>query len=147
MRYLLHLCWITLAFTASAGNYQAHAAEKLPARLNTIQKIDTVVGKGREAEVGFTAHVHYSGWLYDAKRKDGKARQFDSSLERKTPFSFTLGGGQVIEGWDQGVQGMRVGGKRTLFIPAELGYGRRGAGAIIPPNADLVFDVELLGLE
>ncbi|MCX8518717.1 MAG: FKBP-type peptidyl-prolyl cis-trans isomerase [Methylophilaceae bacterium] len=147
MRYLLHLCWLGLAFTASAGNYQAHAAENLPAHLNTLQKIDTVIGKGREAEVGFTARVHYSGWLYDAKRKAGKAQQFDSSLERKTPFSFTLGGGQVIEGWDQGVRGMRVGGKRTLFIPAELGYGRRGAGTIIPPNADLVFDVELLGLE
>lgn len=105
---------------------------------------DTVVGKGVEAVSGKTVFVHYTGWL-DEKGKHGK--KFDSSLDRGKPFSFPLGAGMVIKGWDEGVAGMKVGGKRTLMIPANLGYGARGAGAAIPPNADLIFDVELLDVK
>jgi FKBP-type peptidyl-prolyl cis-trans isomerase FkpA len=88
--------------------------------------------------------VHYTGWLYDPARPDGKGKKFDSSVDRGEPFVFPLGGGRVISGWDQGVAGMKVGGKRTLVIPASMGYGDRGAGGVIPPNATLIFDVELL---
>jgi FKBP-type peptidyl-prolyl cis-trans isomerase len=88
--------------------------------------------------------VHYTGWLYDAKAADKHGKKFDSSKDHGEPFSFKLGGGQVIRGWDQGVAGMKVGGTRTLVIPSELGYGQRGAGGAIPPNATLLFDVELL---
>lgn len=112
-----------------------------------LQKIDTQVGTGREAEIGFNVTVHYTGWLYDANAKDHKGTKFDSSLDRREPFNFFLGGQQVIQGWDEGVQGMKVGGKRTLIIPSEMGYGSRGAGGVIPPNAALVFDVELLNVK
>jgi FKBP-type peptidyl-prolyl cis-trans isomerase len=104
-------------------------------------------GDGEEAAAGKVAVVHYTGWLYDADADDKKGTKFDSSRDRGQPFSFPLGAGRVIQGWDQGVAGMRVGGRRLLIIPAELGYGSRGAGGVIPPNAVLVFDVELLGLE
>jgi FKBP-type peptidyl-prolyl cis-trans isomerase FkpA len=90
--------------------------------------------------------VHYTGWLYDPSKPEGHGQKFDSSLDRGDPFSFSLGGGQVIRGWDQGVAGMKVGGKRTLIIPSHLGYGARGAGGVIPPYATLIFDVELLGI-
>ncbi|HEY8354752.1 MAG TPA: FKBP-type peptidyl-prolyl cis-trans isomerase [Methylophilaceae bacterium] len=110
-------------------------------------KIDTLEGTGREAEIGFNVTVHYTGWLYDPSKPDKKGQKFDSSVDRGEPFVFFLGGGQVIQGWDQGFAGMRVGGKRTLIIPPEMGYGARGAGGVIPPNATLVFDVELLGVK
>jgi FKBP-type peptidyl-prolyl cis-trans isomerase len=100
---------------------------------------DQVVGTGAEAVAGKTVDVHYTGWLTNGKK-------FDSSVDRGQPFSFPLGAGRVIKGWDEGVQGMKVGGKRKLTIPSELGYGSRGAGGVIPPNATLVFDVELLGV-
>jgi FKBP-type peptidyl-prolyl cis-trans isomerase FkpA len=90
--------------------------------------------------------VHYTGWLHDAAASDGHGRKFDSSHDRGEPFRFHLGGGQVIRGWDDGVAGMKVGGKRTLIIPPEMGYGARGAGGVIPPNATLVFDVELVAV-
>ena len=108
-----------------------------------LVKTDSVVGKGKEAVSGATVVVNYTGWLHDAAAKGNKGKQFDSSIGRG-PFSFPLGAGRVIPGWDQGVAGMKVGGKRTLVIPPELGYGSRGAGGVIPPNATLVFDVELL---
>ena len=112
-----------------------------------FQKIDTVVGTGEEAEVGKTVNVHYTGWLYDENAPDKKGKKFDSSLDRKEHFSFMLGAGRVIKGWDQGVTGMKVGGKRTLIIPSSMAYGTRGAGNIIPPNATLIFDVELISLK
>jgi peptidylprolyl isomerase len=105
-----------------------------------LKYIDMVVGKGDLPKQGSTVSVHYTGYLIDGKK-------FDSSVDRKEAFSFTLGVGQVIKGWDEGVASMQVGGKRKLIIPPQLGYGARGAGNVIPPNAELVFDVELLGLK
>ena len=109
-------------------------------------KTDTKVGTGAEAVTGHGVSVHYTGWLYDAAAPEHKGAKFDSSRDRGQPFEFALGAGDVIKGWDQGVAGMKVGGQRTLVIPPELGYGARGAGGVIPPNATLVFDVELLGV-
>ena len=105
---------------------------------------DGRVGTGAEALGGRTVTVHYTGWLYDDSRPDRKGAKFDSSRDRNEPFSLELGGGQVITGWDEGVAGMKVGGQRTLTIPRAIGYGARGAGGLIPPNATLLFDVELL---
>ena len=107
-----------------------------------LQFEDTVVGSGAEAKPGRNVVVHYTGWLYDNGQQGAK---FDSSKDRGEPFIFALGEGMVIQGWDEGVQGMKVGGQRTLIIPANLGYGARGAGGVIPPHATLKFDVELLG--
>ena len=100
---------------------------------------DQIVGEGDEAVAGQTVEVHYTGWLTDGTK-------FDSSHDRDQTFSFKLGAGQVIAGWDQGVAGMKIGGMRKLTIPAELGYGERGAGGVIPPNATLIFKVELIGV-
>jgi len=108
---------------------------------------DHEIGSGALAEHGTRVTVHYTGWLYDAEAPGNKGRKFDSSRDRDEPFAFDLGAGQVIAGWDQGVAGMQVGGRRTLVIPPELGYGARGAGGVIPPNATLVFEVELLAVE
>jgi FKBP-type peptidyl-prolyl cis-trans isomerase FkpA len=109
-----------------------------------LQYKDSVVGEGDEAKKGQSVTVHYTGWLF----KDGeKGAKFDSSLDRRDPFVFALGAGMVIRGWDEGVAGMKVGGERTLIIPAELGYGARGAGGVIPPNATLQFDVQLLAVK
>ena len=107
-----------------------------------LQFEDTVVGTGADAKPGRNVTVHYTGWLYEDGEQGAK---FDSSKDRGEPFIFPLGGGMVIKGWDEGVQGMKEGGQRTLIIPADLGYGARGAGGVIPPNATLKFDVELLG--
>jgi FKBP-type peptidyl-prolyl cis-trans isomerase FkpA len=115
-------------------------------KMSELQKVDTVVGEGKEAAAGNHVDVHYTGWLFDENAPDHKGKKFDSSLDRGQLFSFPLGAGHVIKGWDQGVAGMKIGGKRTLIIPAEMGYGARGAGGVIPPNATLVFDVELHGV-
>ena len=105
---------------------------------------DTALGDGDEARAGDDVSVHYTGWLlYGGER----GRKFDSSKDRGEPFAFALGAGQVIKGWDEGVQGMKVGGTRVLTIPPALGYGARGAGGVIPPNATLIFEVELLAIE
>ena len=109
-----------------------------------LQYEDTTVGDGAEATKGQQVTVHYTGWLYNDGTQGAK---FDSSKDRNDPFVFSLGAGMVIRGWDEGVAGMKIGGKRTLIIPAGLGYGARGAGGAIPPNADLIFDVELLDVE
>ncbi len=107
---------------------------------------DVKVGEGAKATAGHMVTVHYTGWLYDEAAADHKGKKFDSSRDRGTPFQFPLGEGRVIKGWDTGVEGMKVSGQRTLVIPPQLGYGARGAGNVIPPNATLVFDVELLGV-
>jgi FKBP-type peptidyl-prolyl cis-trans isomerase FkpA len=109
-----------------------------------LQYEEMTVGEGEEATAGMHVTVHYTGWLQNADGSAGK--KFDSSKDRNDPFEFPLGGGRVIKGWDEGVQGMKVGGARKLIIPSELGYGSRGAGGAIPPNATLIFDVELLGV-
>jgi FKBP-type peptidyl-prolyl cis-trans isomerase FkpA len=108
-----------------------------------LQFIDNVVGDGPEAAAGQHVTVHYTGWLYNNGEQGAK---FDSSRDRNDPFDFPLGAGMVIKGWDEGVQGMAVGGVRRLVIPPQLGYGARGAGGVIPPNATLLFEVELLGV-
>jgi FKBP-type peptidyl-prolyl cis-trans isomerase len=106
-----------------------------------------VPGDGATAVPGSQVTVHYTGWLYDPQQPDAKGRKFDSSHDSGRPFSFELGAGQVIAGWDEGVRGMQMGGQRQLVIPASLAYGERGAGGVIPPGATLVFDVELLAVE
>lgn len=111
-----------------------------------LQYEDTVEGTGDTATAGQRVRVHYTGWLFDANADKNRGAKFDSSKDRGQPFVFGLGQGQVIRGWDEGVQGMKVGGTRVLTIPAELGYGARGAGGVIPPNATLVFEVDLLGV-
>ena len=111
-----------------------------------LQFDDVVEGSGAEAQAGQRVSVHYTGWLHDPAAPNGRGRKFDSSKDRGQPFQFHLGAGQVIRGWDDGVQGMKVGGTRVLVIPPELGYGPRGAGGVIPPNATLVFEVDLLGV-
>ena len=112
--------------------------------MTELIKTDIKLGEGAEAKAGQQVSVHYTGWLYDAAAPDNKGKKFDSSRDRGQPFGFPLGAGHVIKGWDVGVQGMKVGGQRTLVIPPEMGYGRQGAGGVIPPNATLVFEVELL---
>ena len=111
---------------------------------NGLKYTDTKTGDGATATAGNKVSVHYTGWLSE---NGAKGKKFDSSVDRGQPFQFTLGAHQVIAGWDEGVAGMKVGGKRTLVIPPELGYGARGAGGVIPPNATLIFDVELLGVQ
>ena len=113
---------------------------------NDMQIDDVTPGTGAEAVAGNRVRVHYTGWLYDPTAKNSRGTKFDSSKDRGQPFSFGLGGGEVIRGWDEGVAGMKVGGTRVLTIPPEMGYGARGAGGVIPPNATLVFEVELLGV-
>jgi FKBP-type peptidyl-prolyl cis-trans isomerase len=119
---------------------------KLDATMSQLQISDTTVGTGAEAVKGKTVVVHYTGWLYDPTAPNKKGKKFDSSVDRGQPFTFPLGAGRVIKGWDEGVAGMKVGGKRTLVIPPGMAYGSRGAGGVIPPDATLLFDVELLGV-
>ncbi|MFN0185946.1 MAG: FKBP-type peptidyl-prolyl cis-trans isomerase [Aquabacterium sp.] len=111
-----------------------------------LQYVDSVVGNGDEAKSGQRVSVHYTGWLHDPQQADGRGSKFDSSKDRGSPFRFFLGMGSVIAGWDEGVQGMKVGGTRVLTIPSDLGYGAAGAGGVIPPNATLIFEVDLLGV-
>jgi len=109
-----------------------------------LQYEDTRPGTGDTAKAGQQVTVHYTGWLHDPTQADGRGAKFDSSKDRGDPFRFHLGAGMVIQGWDEGVQGMQVGGTRLLQIPADLGYGARGAGGVIPPNATLLFEVDLI---
>jgi FKBP-type peptidyl-prolyl cis-trans isomerase len=132
------------AQTGTAGPGAAAPPPSAPAKLDMT---DLKTGNGPAIKAGQTAVVHYTGWLYSGTAPDKKGRKFDSSVDRNEPFRFPLGGGQVIPGWDQGVAGMQVGGKRRLVIPPDLAYGDGGAGGVIPPGATLVFDVELLGIE
>jgi FKBP-type peptidyl-prolyl cis-trans isomerase len=112
--------------------------------ITSLQKQDVTPGTGAEAAKGKSVRVHYTGWLYDASAADHRGAKFDSSKDRGEPFEFNLGAGEVIQGWDEGVAGMKVGGTRVLTIPPAMGYGARGAGGVIPPNATLLFEVELL---
>ena len=133
---LAALGWST---TTGAENGAASGVGKLVITDSGLEYVDLAVGQGREAGLGDTATVHYTGWLENGTK-------FDSSLDRGMPFSFRIGAGQVIKGWEEGVTGMKVGGKRKLKVPPHLGYGARGAGGTIPPNAKLTFEVELLSL-
>lgn len=151
MRHLFSSCAFGLALALAGcggggggGDVAAPVAPTIPAVPDTItlQKIDNVVGTGALAVAGKTVYVHYTGWLYDATATSKKGAQFDSSAGR-SPLDFVLAGGLVIKGFDEGVTGMRVGGKRTVMIPASMGYGAPGNG-VIPPNANLVFDIELV---
>jgi len=137
---------LALALLAAiAPSAQSNAATNQVIEMpNGLKYTDNTTGTGTEATAGKKVSVHYTGWLYNNGAKGAK---FDSSVDRGQPFQFTLGAHQVIAGWDEGVAGMKVGGKRTLIIPPELGYGARGAGGVIPPNATLMFDVELLGVQ
>lgn len=135
-------------YSALAGTPQEN--KEKPAMKKTItdlESIDVNTGEGKEAIPGTNVKVHYTGWLYDPSQPDGHGSKFDSSVDRGEPFMFFLGGGQVIRGWDEGVAGMKVGGKRTLIIPSHMGYGSRGAGGVIPPYATLLFDVELIEVQ
>lgn len=133
---LVSLCVTSLAFAAES---------KIVTTKSGLKYEDTQVGTGAEAVAGKEVTVHYTGWLDTGNGAKGK--KFDSSHDHGQPFTFPLGAGMVIQGWDEGVAGMKIGGKRTLMIPSNLGYGARGAGADIPPNANLVFDVELLSIK
>ena len=151
---LRHLAAVaTVACIATAPDALAQPARstvstptssKLDANVTELKKIDVKQGTGQEAPSGKAVLVHYTGWLHDPAAPDGKGAKFDSSRDRGVPFGFMLGAGRVIKGWDEGVVGMKVGGQRTLVIPPALGYGERGAGGVIPPNATLIFDVELI---
>jgi FKBP-type peptidyl-prolyl cis-trans isomerase FkpA len=135
------------ATTPGSSTPVGQGVSKLDATRNDLQKIDVKQGNGTEATAGHAVVVHYTGWLYDTSKPDSHGAKFDSSRDRNAPFSFVLGAGRVIKGWDQGVAGMKIGGQRTLVIPPQLAYGERGAGGVIPPNATLIFDVELLGVQ
>ncbi len=125
----------------------APTSSKMDAKVMQLQKLDVKQGTGAEAVAGKAVIVHYTGWLYDPAAAGQKGAKFDSSRDRPVPFGFVLGAGKVIRGWDEGVAGMKVGGQRTLIIPADMAYGSRGAGGIIPPDATLIFDVELIDVK
>jgi FKBP-type peptidyl-prolyl cis-trans isomerase FkpA len=137
---------IALTSTLAAAQTGTAPAAAAPAEVKELIRKDTKVGEGKVAETGKAVLVHYTGWLYDPKAPDQKGAKFDSSIGRPTPFGFVVGAGRVIKGWDEGVPGMKVGGQRTLVIPPSLGYGERGAGSAIPPNATLLFEVELINV-
>jgi FKBP-type peptidyl-prolyl cis-trans isomerase len=135
--------------TRDVGAIGSLSATQDPATMNAnaqLQWTDLEPGSGPEVKAGQRASVHYTGWLYQEGAPESKGRKFDSSRDHGSTFEFRVGGGEVIKGWDLGVAGMQVGGKRRLVIPPELGYGSRGAGGVIPGGATLVFDVELVGI-
>ncbi len=141
---LAAFCLVTASVFATTPSAMAQSPGKTMTTSSGLQITDSKVGAGATPKPGQTAVVHYTGWLY----QDGaKGKKFDSSVDRGQPFEFPLGQRRVIGGWDEGVATMKVGGKRTLIIPPELGYGARGAGGVIPPNATLIFDIELLDLK
>jgi peptidylprolyl isomerase len=145
---MIRQLFIAAAFAASCATVAAEQPKTTkkgnPAMITTpsgLKYVDVTPGEGASPQKGQKCVMHYTGWLWV---NEAKGTKFDSSVDRKDPFSFTLGVGQVIKGWDEGVGSMKKGGKRTLYIPSALGYGSRGAGGVIPPNADLIFDVELI---
>ncbi len=151
MRRALALLLLSSLVTAACGGAPASpagsATPAAAADVTALAKDDRTAGTGAEARPGMMVSVHYTGWLYDPSAADKRGKKFDSSKDRGEPFEFQLGKGDVIAGWDEGVAGMKIGGTRVLTIPSNMGYGARGAGADIPPNAALVFEVELLGVK
>ena len=142
------LCACSREQPAAPTESPAPAPAPAPAPITELQRIDMQVAPGEGISQGQVAVVHYTGWLYEPAAPDSKGVKFDSSRDRGQPFRFEIGRGQVIKGWEEGVQGMRVGSQRRLIIPSHLAYGERGAGGgVIPPNATLLFDIELLGIE
>jgi FKBP-type peptidyl-prolyl cis-trans isomerase FkpA len=143
------ICVVSLLLVACSGEGEAEKAASVAAVAppTELQKIDVVKGAGEGISQGQIAVVHYTGWLYEPTAAEQKGKKFDSSRDRGQPFDFMIGAGQVIQGWDEGVQGMQPGGQRRLVIPGHLAYGEPGRGAAIPPNATLVFDVELLAIK
>ena len=144
--FVIGACALSIVHAVCVAS-EAHADKKggkVETTSSGLSYQDTTVGTGAEAQKGKLVFVHYTGWLDE---NGAKGKKFDSSRDRGTPFKFALGAGMVIAGWDEGVSGMKVGGQRTLMIPPELGYGARGAGAVIPANAKLIFDVELLDVK
>ena len=147
---LLPVLAVVLLAAACGGKEQAPQSAPAPAAVappTVLEKTDVVKGTGEGISQGQVAVVHYTGWLFDSAAPEQKGTKFDSSRDRGEPFKFAIGAGQVIRGWDEGVQGMQPGGQRRLVIPADLAYGDRGASNVIPPGATLVFDVELLAIE
>jgi len=138
---------LALAFVALAGCSPNTPPTPQVEPMQKFEIVDIAVGTGEVIAAGKTAVVHYTGWLFDKSAPESKGKKFDSSRDRGEPFRFPLGGGRVIRGWDEGVAGMHVGSRRTLIIPPDMGYGARGAANVIPPNATLLFDVELLAIE
>jgi FKBP-type peptidyl-prolyl cis-trans isomerase len=151
MKHLAFIVVASLALVACGSKNSEPAtntAAPPPAPVTELQRIDLEVPNGEGVSQGQVAVVHYTGWLYDPYAPDHKGKKFDSSRDRGQPFRFEIGAGNVIKGWDEGVQGMRVGGQRRLIVPAALAYGSEGAGGgVIPPNSPLVFDIELLAIE
>jgi peptidylprolyl isomerase len=142
---LMHVSRRGLAVLAASVLFAGPAlAQQETTTPSGLRYVESKPGSGAAAKAGQTAVVHYTGWLSEGGRK---GKKFDSSRDRGEPFAFPLGGGRVIKGWDEGIAGMKPGGQRTLIIPPELGYGARGAGGVIPPNATLIFDVELIALK
>ena len=144
---LISLMTSLVVNTTNAIEINLKEEKKMEEKITELIKNDIELGKGREAEKGLSVTVHYTGWLHDADEKEGKGKKFDSSVDRQEPFKFILGVGKVIKGWDDGVNGMKIGGHRIITIPSDMGYGSRGAGGAIPPDADLIFDVKLLGID
>jgi FKBP-type peptidyl-prolyl cis-trans isomerase FkpA len=140
----LVLCALVACRGGSDSSEFSEGAPMADTGITQLQKQDVKVGEGTEARAGRVVRVHYTGWLYDAAAPDKRGQKFDSSKDGNRPFDFTLGAQEVISGWDEGVAGMKVGGTRILTIPPAMGYGARGAAGVIPPNATLVFEVELL---
>jgi peptidylprolyl isomerase len=143
-RFIVTMAIAGLGAAVALSPSLAQTAGKTMTTSSGLQIADTKVGAGPSPKPGQTAVVHYTGWLYV---NGAKGKKFDSSVDRNEPFEFPVGQGRVIKGWDEGVATMKVGGKRTLIIPPDLGYGARGAGGVIPPNATLIFDVELLAVK
>jgi len=147
----INMLWLAAIVLVGLFLTTAWTKQALPpmenTQVTTLIKTDIKLGEGAEAVAGQHVSVHYTGWLYDEAAAEHKGKKFDSSRDGNEPFEFPLGAGHVIKGWDEGVAGMKVGGQRSLLIPPEMGYGKRGAGGVIPPNATLVFDVELLAVK
>jgi FKBP-type peptidyl-prolyl cis-trans isomerase FkpA len=148
MNRLVHvLAAVTVAVGLGSSACKSSSSPSQGYDIGALSKVDTVIGTGTESVIGKTATVHYTGWTYDPSAAGNKGQKFDSSVDRGQPYSFVPGVSSVIQGWQQGVPGMRVGGKRTLLIPSALGYGAAGSPPDIPPYSALVFDIELLNVQ